>query len=138
MGVVMVVDSRGDVARSVSDALAGKSGFYAVVEHRTGGAAISAVREGAAADIAVIDDRLEDMEGVDFLASLKRIAPELPVVMSSGHPSVEGYLKALHAGVFEFVSRPVSSSVLWRILTAALEERVVRPQHADRTGKGPG
>jgi DNA-binding NtrC family response regulator len=62
------------------------------------------------------------MDGIEFLASVRRIDPNLPVIMTSDHPSVETYLKALNAGVFDFVARPVSSPLLRRIMTVALKE----------------
>ncbi len=121
MDVVMVVDSNGDVAKNVYDALRETTGYHVVITRRTGAAALSTLRDGSGADIAVIDDRLEDMTGMDFLASLRQLAPEMPVIISSGHPSVESYLKAVNAGVFDFIPRPVSSPLLRSILSAALE-----------------
>ena len=121
MYIVLVVDGTGDLAKGVSDALAGTAGQYLVIERRTGRSAISAVQEGVGIDLVVVDDRLEDMDGMDLLVSIKRIAPDLPIVMSSGNPSVEAYLRAVSAGVFEFITRPVSSPILGSILSAALE-----------------
>lgn len=128
MGVVLVVDSEGTVAKGVADAFAGRGGFHAIIERRTVGSAISALLEGIAIDVVVSDDRLEDMDGIELLAVVRKIAPELPVIMTSGHPSVEAYLKAINAGVYDFVSLPVSPAVLARIMTAAMEERTLARQ----------
>ncbi len=122
MGVVLVVDSYGDVAQSVADAFSGRAGLHTVVERKTGSAALSALREGIPIDVVVSDDSLEDMDGVEFVASVRRIDPNLPIIMSSGHPSVETYLKAINNGVFDFLTRPVSSPLLRRIMTVALRE----------------
>ncbi len=122
MGVVLVVDSQGDVARSVAEAFAGKSGPYAIIQRKSGGSALSSLKEGVPVDIVVSDDRLEDMDGIEFVASVRRIDPDLPVIMTSGHPSVEIYLKALNNGVFDFIARPVSSPLLRRIMTVAMRE----------------
>lgn len=129
MGVMLVVDSEGYVAKSVADAFAGKGGFPAAVERRTGRSAIAALREGISIDIAVIDDRLADMDGRELIVSLRKLVPELPVIMISGRHSVEAYLKAINAGAYEFVARPVSHPVLRRIINAALEDAALSRRH---------
>ncbi len=137
MGVLLVVDSEGKLAESVTEAFAGKSGFHAIIERGSGRAAISALQEGFGFDLAMVDDRLADMDGVELLASLRKLAPGLPVIMTSGQPTVEGYLKALNHGAFEFVARPVSASYLRRIMTAAIEDTALsRLQPAERPTEG--
>ncbi len=122
MGVVLVVDSRGDVAQSVVDAFAGRAGSHTFIERRSGLSALSALRDGIPVDVVVSDDTLEDMDGIEFVASVRRLDPDLPVILSSGTASVETYLKALNSGVFDFLTRPVSSPLLRRIMTVALRE----------------
>jgi len=129
MGVLLVVDSEGKLAESVAGAFAGKGGFHTIIERRSGRGALSALQEGIGFDLAVIDDRLADMDGMELLIALRALAPGLPVIMTSEQPSVETYLKVVSHGAFEYVARPVSSSDLRRIMTAAIEEAALVRHH---------
>ncbi len=141
MSVVLVVDSEGAVTKNAFDAFA-VSGHYAVIERRTAGSALSALREGIEIDIAIIADRLEDMDGMELLGSIRKLAPELPVIMTSRNTSVESYLKAISGGAYELIEMPVRPALLRRIAIAAIEEpalsRHYRPgSHLrGRTGHG--
>lgn len=137
MGVVLVVDSQGEVMRGVTDALSGRSGCHAIIERMDGRSAISALREGIPVDAVVSDERLADMEGLEFIAAVRRIDPELPVIMVGSVLSAETYLKAMHAGVFDLLARPVDKVFLRRVITTAMEEQVYF-QTAMRVTGGPG
>ncbi len=121
MSVVLVVDSEGTVAKSATEAFRSED-RYAVVQRHTAGSAIALLLEGLRIDVAVIADTLEDMAGLDLLGSIRRLAPELPVIMTSRHASVESYLKVIHSGAYEFVEMPVRPVVLRRIADAAVED----------------
>lgn len=137
MGVVLVVDSEGSVAKGVADAFRGKGGFHAIIERRNGRSALSALLEDIAIDVIVSDDRLEDMDGIELLAAIRKMAPEMPVIMTSGHPSVDAYLKAVKAGVYDFIAQPVSPAVLRRIMIAAMEEKALSRHQNPNRPEGP-
>jgi DNA-binding NtrC family response regulator len=131
MSVLLVVDSgEGELAEDSTRALAGQAGIHTIIERKSGRAAISALEEGLWFDLAMVEDRPADMETMELLASLRRLAPGLPVIVTSGRPSVEAYLNAFNHGAFEFIARPVSPAYLRRIMTAALED-------AARSGRRP-
>ena len=70
---------------------------------------------------AVITDlRMPGMNGLELLASLRRLAPVVPSIMLTAHGSIETYLKACSLGVFEYVNKPVTAQELGRIVKAAL------------------
>jgi DNA-binding NtrC family response regulator len=120
MGAVLVVDSRGEVMRSVTDAV-GEQCRHRIVARTTAAAAIAAVAEGLPIDVAVIDDRIAGTEITEFLSVLGKLTPAIPVVLLSSRPSVELYLKAMHSGVFDYLAQPVEPAVLRRVLTAATQ-----------------
>ena len=123
MGVVMIVDSAGDVAREVVDAISAQGRTHTTIERKSGRSAVSALQEGIPVDVIVADDRLADMDGIELLASVRKIDPNVPLIMSSRNLSVEAYLKAVHAGVYDFIVRPISPPLLRRIMATAMKER---------------
>jgi two-component system nitrogen regulation response regulator NtrX len=62
----------------------------------------------AAPDLVVLDVWLPGMDGLQSLEELKRLHPELPVIMISGHSTVETAVKATKLGAYDFIEKPLS------------------------------
>lgn len=62
----------------------------------------------AAPDLVILDVWLPGMDGIQALTGLKRLHPELPVIMISGHGTVETAVKATRLGAYDFIEKPLS------------------------------
>jgi DNA-binding NtrC family response regulator len=93
---------------------------YKVIQKPDAKSALSIIQEGITVDLVVTDYRMPGMDGHEFLYALKKVLPSVPVIMLTGHGSVETYLKSLSLGVFEHLNKPVETKELGRIVEAAL------------------
>ena len=59
-------------------------------------------------DLVILDVWLPGMDGLQALTDLKRLHPELPVIMISGHGTVETAVKATRLGAYDFIEKPLS------------------------------
>ncbi|HSC70259.1 MAG TPA: sigma-54 dependent transcriptional regulator [Candidatus Methylomirabilis sp.] len=59
-------------------------------------------------DLVVLDVWLPGMDGIAALEEVKRLHPELPVIMMSGHGTVETAVKATKLGAYDFIEKPLS------------------------------
>ena len=59
-------------------------------------------------DLVILDVWLPGMDGLQALEELKRLHPELPVIMISGHSTVEAAVKAIRLGAYDFIEKPLS------------------------------
>jgi two-component system nitrogen regulation response regulator NtrX len=59
-------------------------------------------------DLVILDVLLPGMDGLQALTDLKRLHPELPVIMISGHGTVETAVKATRLGAYDFIEKPLS------------------------------
>ncbi len=57
-------------------------------------------------DVAVLDLKLEDMDGIEILKILKKMAPEMAVVMLTGHGSEEAAREGIAHGAFGYLTKP--------------------------------
>ena len=57
-------------------------------------------------DIAVLDLKMEDMDGIETLKILKKIAPELVVIMLTGHGSAEAAREGMRQGAYDYLTKP--------------------------------
>lgn len=74
-------------------------------------------------DLCFTDMRLPDGNGIDLIRYISKHYPELPVAMITAHGNMESAIKALKAGAFDFVSKPVDLQVLRKLTETALKLR---------------
>ena len=73
-------------------------------------------------DVALIDVRLPDGDGMSLLAPLRERSPHLQAVMVTGNASVEGAIAAVGGAVFAYVLKPVSAPDLLDTTRRALDQ----------------
>jgi DNA-binding NtrC family response regulator len=116
---ILLVDDEPDVLNTLADMLSRPG--YAVIAKPDAESALAVIREETKIDLVITDLRMPGMSGSEFLAVLKKTLPAVPVIMLTGHGSVETYLKSMSSGVFEYVNKPIQGRELRRIVQTALE-----------------
>jgi DNA-binding NtrC family response regulator len=57
-------------------------------------------------NVAVVDLKMEDMDGIEVLKIFKKMAPEVPVIMLTGHGSEHSAEEGLKCGAFDYLNKP--------------------------------
>lgn len=57
-------------------------------------------------DVAVLDLKLEDMDGIEILKIFKKMDPHMPVIMLTGHGSEKASQEGLRCGAFDYLTKP--------------------------------
>jgi DNA-binding response OmpR family regulator len=57
-------------------------------------------------DVAVLDLKMEDMDGIEVLKIFKKMDPDLPVIMLTGHGSEEAAREGIQFGAFDYLMKP--------------------------------
>lgn len=57
-------------------------------------------------DVAVLDLKLEDMDGIEILKIFKKMDPQMPVVMLTGHGSEKASKDGIQYGAFDYLTKP--------------------------------
>src|SRR5581483_9742913 len=94
-----------------ADGRGGMTGFlrargYLVVEAETVQAGEHEFRERLP-DLAIVDQRLPDGNGLDLIKALRRIDERVPVLMVTGHASYDLAVQAMKVGAENFLTKPV-------------------------------
>ncbi|MCG8556211.1 MAG: sigma-54 dependent transcriptional regulator [Proteobacteria bacterium] len=92
---------------------------YSIVEARTGDEARAAFRERL--DAVLLDYRLPDADGISLLRELKATQPDTPVVLLTGHSTVEMAVDAMKRGAFDYVTKPCDADKIAMIVERALD-----------------
>jgi two-component system response regulator PilR (NtrC family) len=70
-------------------------------------------------DLCLTDMRLPDGDGIDLVTHVQENYPNLPIAVITAHGNMESAVKALKAGAFDFVSKPVDIQILRNLVSAA-------------------
>ena len=89
-------------------------------------------------DLVILDQRLPDGEGLALVAKLKGIDPDLPVVLLTGHGSVDLAVEALQLGVADFLEKPFKLERLRITVRNLLEKQALGRQVKRLVGRGGG
>jgi diguanylate cyclase (GGDEF)-like protein len=95
---------------------------YAVETAATGHEAIEKAK-GRFFNVALVDIKLPDMEGVELLAPLREIHPTTAVIVITAHASVETAVWALNGGATAYIMKPLNMHEVLATIKAALERQ---------------
>ncbi len=70
-------------------------------------------------DLCLTDMRLPDGDGIEMVEYIQKQHPEIPIAVITAHGNMELAVKALKAGAFDFVSKPVDIQILRNLVSSA-------------------
>ena len=73
--------------------------------------------------VVVTDVRLPGLDGVGLLARLRRVDPDLPVILITGHGDIRMAVNAMQGGAYDFLAKPYPAEALVASVRRALERR---------------
>jgi two-component system nitrogen regulation response regulator NtrX len=124
-GKILVVDDESDIRRLLQEILT-EEGYE--VEVAADASQARAARTRQTPDLVLLDIWMPDTDGITLLREWSNEATEsCPVVMMSGHGTVETAVEATRLGAYDFVEKPLSLAKLLRTVERALDARARRP-----------
>lgn len=103
---VLIVDDEPDICMALSDFLAHDG--YAVCAVQAGSDALREVERGQVG-VMILDLGLPDLNGLDVLRGVKKLAPLLPVIVLTASTQESHTVEALHCGAFTYLTKPYNS-----------------------------
>ena len=116
--VVLLIDDD-EAVRGAFRHVLQKAGFT-VIEADDGDSGLALCAERTPG-VVFVDLRMPRMDGLAVLNAMKERHPDTPVVVISGHGTMNDAVEALHRGAWDFVSKPVENELLIRAARRAVE-----------------
>jgi len=123
---VLVVDDE-EVMRDVLQTLLGQAGYQVTLAEN--GAEGLALARRTGFDAAIVDVMLPEMGGLEVLEEVKKIDPELIVLMITAYASVETAITAMKKGAFDYVTKPFKHEEVLHILRNGLNQRRLQDEN---------
>jgi len=70
-------------------------------------------------DVAILDLKMEDMDGIEVLRVFKKMVPDMPVIMLTGHGTEKAAREGLEVGAFDYLMKPCDLEELVEKIRAA-------------------
>ncbi|MCC6047994.1 MAG: sigma-54 dependent transcriptional regulator [Thermodesulfobacterium sp.] len=118
-GNILIVEDDKAQRELLAEALR-KRGFY--VEGAENLAEAKELLEKRDFNVLLLDYKLPDGDGLEFLAYLKKNYPNIPTIMLTAYASVENAVSAMKAGAFHYLAKPLNLEELNLIVDKALKE----------------
>jgi two-component system nitrogen regulation response regulator NtrX len=124
---ILVVDDEPDIRQLVSEILVDEGYEVAVAENA---AMARHVRENRAPDLVLLDIWMPDEDGVTLLSDwMKAGEASFPVIMMSGHATIETAVEATRLGAYDFLEKPLSLAKLLLTVERALEHARLKQEN---------
>jgi len=115
---ILVVDDEPDIRSLLKDILEDEGYIVDIAEHAR---AANEIRQSTTPDLVLLDIWMPEIDGVTLLKEWKSSSSDhCPVVMMSGHGTVETAVEATRFGAYDFVEKPLSMAKLLSTVKAAL------------------
>ena len=119
-GRIMIVDDEEAIRESLRGLFEDED--YQIDCAASGEEAVVRFRKQAP-DCVLLDIWMPGIDGLETLARLKSLDADVPVIMMSGHATIDTAVRATRQGAFDFVEKPLSSDRLLILVRNALEKR---------------
>lgn len=119
MAKILIIDDERSIRNTLKDILTFESHNVDLAEDGKTGIQLAAENTY---DVIFCDIKMPQMDGIEVLESLHESAPEVPVVMISGHGNIETAVEAIKKGAFDFIPKPLDLNRIMITLRNALDK----------------
>jgi DNA-binding NtrC family response regulator len=121
---ILLIEDDNAIRRVLSNILSDESKDYNVTQAVDGLEGIELIKDNDY-DLVLCDIKMPKMDGVEVLEASKKIKPEIPVVMISGHGDLDTAINTMRLGAFDYISKPPDLNRLLNTVRNALEKKTL-------------
>ncbi len=121
---ILLIEDEAAIRRVLVKILGEESKNYNVTEAADGLEGTELVRDNDY-DLVLCDIKMPKMDGVEVLTAIKKIKPEIPVVMISGHGDLDTAVNTMRLGAFDYISKPPDLNRLLNTVRNALDRKTL-------------
>ncbi len=122
MPKILVIEDEAAIRRVLTKILSEESDTYQVEEAEDGLQGIEKIKNEDY-DLVLCDIKMPKMDGVEVLEAARKIKPETPMVMISGHGDLETAVNTMRLGAFDYISKPPDLNRLLNTVRNALDRK---------------
>jgi DNA-binding NtrC family response regulator len=122
MSTILIIEDEAAIRRVLVKILSEENSSYTLEEAEDGAAGYEKIKN-TDYDLVLCDIKMPKMDGVELLEAVKKIKPEIPMVMISGHGDMETAINTMRLGAFDYISKPPDLNRLLNTVRNALDKK---------------
>ena len=122
MAKILIIEDEAAIRRVLVKILSEENSSYQVTQAEDGLEGIEKIRDEDF-DLVLCDIKMPKMDGVEVLQAAKKIKPETPMVMISGHGDLDTAVQTMRLGAFDYISKPPDLNRLLNTVRIALNSK---------------
>ncbi|TPN84681.1 sigma-54-dependent transcriptional regulator [Aquimarina algicola] len=122
MAKILVIEDESAIRRVLVKILSEENSKYEVFEAEDGLVGIEKIKSDDF-DLILCDIKMPKMDGVEVLEAVKKLKPEIPIVMISGHGDLDTAVNTMRLGAFDYISKPPDLNRLLNTVRNALDRK---------------
>ncbi|HZP43560.1 MAG TPA: UDP-3-O-acyl-N-acetylglucosamine deacetylase [Candidatus Binatia bacterium] len=126
---ILVVDDEEQIRHTLRGVLADEG--FEVLEATNGRTALELL-EHAVPRLAIVDIWMPEVDGIELVRRMRSRAPSVPIIVISGHGTIETAVRVIRLGAFDFLEKPFPLDALLNVVDRALGEAEVAEPAAPR------
>src|SRR5438093_7578278 len=131
---ILVVDDEENIRHTLRGVLADEG--FEVLEAPDGRRALELLQH-AAPRLAIVDVWMPEMDGIELVERMRNQAPGVPIIVISGHGTIETAVRVIRLGAFDFLEKPFPLDALLGVVGRALGTNVGEASTAAPATAGP-
>ncbi|TYP97499.1 DNA-binding NtrC family response regulator [Tenacibaculum adriaticum] len=122
MAKILIIEDEAAIRRVLKKIISEENDTYEVEEAEDGLAGAELIAKNDY-DLVLCDIKMPKMDGVEVLEKVKKIKPEIPMVMISGHGDLDTAVNTMRLGAFDYISKPPDLNRLLNTVRNALDRK---------------
>ncbi|MBS4063856.1 MAG: sigma-54-dependent Fis family transcriptional regulator [Chitinophagaceae bacterium] len=122
MSSILIVDDEKAIRKTLSEILSYEG--YKIEDAENGEDALKKLKEKNY-DVVLCDIKMPKVDGLEFLEKSREINPDIPIIMISGHGTIETAVEAVKKGAFDYVAKPPDLNRLLITIRNALDRQTL-------------
>jgi len=122
MSKILIIEDEASIRRVLVKILSEENDTYQVDEAEDGAVGLEKIKNNDY-DLVLCDIKMPKLDGVEVLEEVKKIKPEIPMVMISGHGDMETAIHTMRLGAFDYISKPPDLNRLLNTVRNALDKK---------------
>jgi len=118
MATLLIIDDEKSIRKTLTEILSFEG--YKIEEAADGEEGLKKFKEKTF-DVVLCDIKMPKIDGMEFLQKATEAAPDVPVIMISGHGTIETAVEAVKKGAYDFISKPPDLNRLLITIRNAME-----------------
>ena len=122
MSKILIIEDEAAIRRVLLNILSEENKAYHIQEAEDGAKGLEALKKEDF-DLVLCDIKMPKTDGIEVLETAKKIKPEIPFIMISGHGDIDTAVNTMRLGAFDYISKPPDLNRLLTTVKNALDRK---------------